>query len=121
MSSWMGPNTPACNSGYVIFAKTTDMVQPGSANSIVFIDERCDNIDDGYFEIDMVNSQLANLPASYHNGASGVTFADGHAEIHKWHDAKTLPPIKTVFQKFVPVSSDSVDLLWLRNHATTKQ
>ena len=31
-------------------------------------------------------AQLVNLPASYHNGASGVTFADGHAEIHKWRD-----------------------------------
>jgi len=25
--------------------------------------------------------QLVDIPASYHNGAGGVTFADGHSEI----------------------------------------
>ena len=24
------------------------------------------------------------MPAAYHNGAGGFSFADGHAEIHKW-------------------------------------
>jgi len=27
-----------------------------------------------------------HLPASYHNGACGFTFADGHSEIKKWLD-----------------------------------
>jgi prepilin-type processing-associated H-X9-DG protein len=26
------------------------------------------------------------MPASYHNGAAGFAFADGHSEIHKWKD-----------------------------------
>ena len=30
-----------------------------------------------------LNSDLA---ASYHNGAAGFSFADGHSEIHKWLD-----------------------------------
>jgi prepilin-type processing-associated H-X9-DG protein len=25
-------------------------------------------------------------PASYHNHANGISFCDGHAEIHKWMD-----------------------------------
>ena len=32
------------------------------------------------------------MPALYHNGASGLSFADGHAEIKKWIDADTLRP-----------------------------
>ncbi len=31
----------------------------------------------------------ADLPASYHNGAAGFSFADGHSEIHKWLYAST--------------------------------
>ena len=41
----------------------------------------------------MVRDELANTPAAYHNGACGFMFADGHAEIHKWVDPRTEPPI----------------------------
>jgi prepilin-type processing-associated H-X9-DG protein len=34
-----------------------------------------------------------NLAAIYHNGAAGFSFADGHAEIHKWVDSGTLRPL----------------------------
>jgi prepilin-type N-terminal cleavage/methylation domain-containing protein/prepilin-type processing-associated H-X9-DG protein len=118
MSCWMGPNTPAWNQGFIVFAKTSDILLPTPCDAIVFIDERSDSIDDGYFAIDEVQQQLANLPAGYHNGASGITFADGHAEIHKWHDARTLPPLSPNFQKFVSCPG-SKDLLWLQTHGTS--
>lgn len=120
MSSWMGPNTPAWNSGFIVFAKSSDILRPAPSDAIVFIDERSDSIDDGYFAIDEVVAQLANLPAGYHNGASGITFADGHAEIHKWHDARTLPPLSPNFQKFVSCPG-SPDLIWLQQHGTSPQ
>jgi prepilin-type N-terminal cleavage/methylation domain-containing protein/prepilin-type processing-associated H-X9-DG protein len=121
MSSWMGPNSPPWNSGYRVYGKTTDIVAPGPTEALVFIDERSDSIDDGYFAIDMTTgggAQLVNFPASYHNGASGVTFADGHAEIHKWRDIRTQPPLLTTFQKFVH-TPDNIDLIWLQQHATS--
>jgi prepilin-type processing-associated H-X9-DG protein len=123
MNCWMGPNSPAWNKPpptYRVFAKSTDILRPGPADAIVFIDERSDSIDDGYFAIDMVKDQLPNLPAAYHNGASGITFADGHAEIHKWRDGRTTPPLSTKFQKFQPCPG-SKDLDWLRLHATSTQ
>jgi prepilin-type processing-associated H-X9-DG protein len=124
MNCWMGPNSPSWNPGttpaYHVFAKSTDIVRPGPADAIVFIDERSDSIDDGYFAIDMVTDQLPNLPAGYHGGCSGVTFADGHAEIHKWRDSRTLPTLLNTFQKFVSCSG-SKDLAWLRAHATSNQ
>ncbi len=119
MNSWMGPNTPAWSGQpFQVFAKLTSIVQPGPSDAIVFIDERSDSIDDGYFAIDEVQAQLVNLPAGYHNGASGITFADGHAQIHKWRDGRTLPRLSTSFQKFVSCPG-SEDLLWLQQHATS--
>jgi prepilin-type N-terminal cleavage/methylation domain-containing protein/prepilin-type processing-associated H-X9-DG protein len=119
MNCWMGANSPAWNSGYRTFAKTSDLLRLGPSDAMVFLDERSDSIDDGYFAIDMVKEQLVNFPAGYHNGSSGITFADGHAEIHKWRDGRTLPFLQTTFHKFVDVSSPiSVDLHWLRQHAT---
>ena len=48
------------------------------------LDEHPDSINDGYF----INSPSAaawqDIPASYHNGACGFSFADGHSEIKKW-------------------------------------
>jgi len=123
MNCWMGPNSPAWNVStppYRVFAKSTDIIKPSPADAIVFIDERSDSIDDGYFAIDMVTAQLPNLPAGYHGGSSGITFADGHAEIHKWRDSRTLPPLLTTFQKFVSCPG-SQDLDWLRAHATSNQ
>ena len=31
-----------------------------------------------------------DVPASYHNGAGGLSFADGHAEIKRWRDQGVL-------------------------------
>jgi len=119
MNCWMGANSPAWgNENCITFAKLTDIKVPTPTDAIVFLDERSDSIDDGYFAIDMVVDQLPNLPAGYHNGASGITFADGHAEIHKWLDKRTLPPLLQNFQKFVSCPG-SQDLYWLRAHATS--
>jgi prepilin-type N-terminal cleavage/methylation domain-containing protein/prepilin-type processing-associated H-X9-DG protein len=119
MNCWMGPNSPAWSGEpFQVFARLTSILTPSPTDAIVFIDERSDSIDDGYFAIDEVTPQLVNLPAGYHNGASGVTFADGHAEIHKWRDGRTLPPLSIAFQKFVSCPG-SIDLLWLQQHGSS--
>jgi prepilin-type processing-associated H-X9-DG protein len=121
MSGWMGLNAPAWSSEpYYVFSKLTSILIPGPADALVFIDERSDSIDDGYFAIDMDQPQLVNLPAGYHNNASGITFADGHAQIHKWRDGRTLPPLSMNWQKFISCPGN-VDLLWLQQHATSHQ
>jgi prepilin-type processing-associated H-X9-DG protein len=33
-----------------------------------------------------------DLPASYHSGAAAFSFADGHAELHRWRSPTTTPP-----------------------------
>lgn len=64
-----------------------------ASTQFVFIDEREESVDDGYFLV-FVNraTDWGNLPAIYHNGASGLSFADGHAELKKWIDPDTLRP-----------------------------
>jgi len=80
---------------------------PGPAKTFVFIEEREDCINWGNFLTDMTGyptKQSPNgapaayrwtedLPASYHNRACGISFADGHSEIHKWRDGTTMPPL----------------------------
>ncbi len=62
----------------------------------VFVDEHPDSINDGLFSTYNSKTKWNDLPASYHNGACGFAFADGHAEIKKWVDDTTKRPIYRV-------------------------
>jgi prepilin-type processing-associated H-X9-DG protein len=77
------------NPYYKQFFKMTQVPRP--TQIFAFIEEHPDSINDGYF-LDRPNRPEWNdLPASYHNGAVNLTFADGHAESHKWHLSSTKP------------------------------
>ena len=86
---------------YRAFLKESDLTRPGPSSTWVFVDEHPDGINDGLFGVRMppatlwpnVPSPWDDVPASYHNGACGFSFADGHAEIHKWLDGNTKAPI----------------------------
>jgi prepilin-type processing-associated H-X9-DG protein len=99
----------------------TDESNNVTSETLVFVDERDDSIDDGEFAIDMVGNQIVNFPSGYHAGAGGVTFADGHAEIHRWRSSELQAPqqsVQSVKHEFTSVAANNVDLLWLRTHAT---
>jgi prepilin-type N-terminal cleavage/methylation domain-containing protein/prepilin-type processing-associated H-X9-DG protein len=96
--------------------KITDIVNPSPVNAWVFVDEHPDSINDGCFFIDpLVRGRGGNwvdLPASYHNGACGFSFADGHSEIKKWVVGSTKRPI--LYQAYTATSAtDSRDRDWL--------
>jgi prepilin-type processing-associated H-X9-DG protein len=76
------------------------MTDPAPSGTYVLLDEREDSINNGYYVVMMdgfPNQQSAqrivDWPSSYHNGAGGFSFADGHSEIHRWLDPRTTPPI----------------------------
>jgi len=121
MSVWMGFISLPWNSGFRSFHKKSEIVGLSVSEALVFVDERDDSIDDGEFAIDMGANQIVNFPAGYHGGAGGVTFADGHAEIHRWRSSELQAPQQwnqTVKHEFTPVAANNVDLIWLRGHAT---
>lgn len=76
------------------FVKLPEIPVPSAL--FVFVDEHPDSINDGWFINDPSWSPPAwsDLPASYHNGACGFAFADGHSEIHRWLFRSTKKPTK---------------------------
>ncbi len=88
--------------------------------TFVFLDEREDSINDGAFftAVDKPGF-LEDVPASYHAGSGGISFTDGHSEIHKW----TAPWITQQIQKSAIndhnlTGTDGVgDVYWLDLHA----
>ncbi|MBI2929316.1 MAG: prepilin-type N-terminal cleavage/methylation domain-containing protein [Verrucomicrobia bacterium] len=95
-----------------------------AAQTFTFVDEREDSIDDASFGVDVVNtggaSQLINYPASYHNKAGGVAFADGHAEIHKWLDPRTTIPVGKAQLGQIVTSPNNRDVVWLQERYTIR-
>jgi prepilin-type processing-associated H-X9-DG protein len=47
-------------------------------------------IDDGHFGFAPEGDIWMNLPATWHNSGCNFSFADGHVELFKWRDPRTL-------------------------------
>ena len=92
------------------------LTTPSPAMTWVFVDEHPDSIDDGTLYAYGPNwgKTWPNMPASNHNRACGYSFADGHAEIHKWVSPATVRPVTYTWVNLsVPVGSDSRDYDWV--------
>jgi prepilin-type N-terminal cleavage/methylation domain-containing protein/prepilin-type processing-associated H-X9-DG protein len=101
--------TAEIRSTHFTFRKSSEIIRPSPSQAFVFIDEHPDAIDDGYFLVFLNRRHLwGNMPANYHNGAGGLSFADGHAEIRKWQDPDTLS------QKIVANPTGPRDVPWIQ-------
>ena len=114
------------------YARLGHIVNP--SQTWVFVDEHPDSINDGAFGVKMLNYDLPNfrmpaseevidLPAWYHNGACGFSFADGHSEIKKWAGSGIKVPVRRTGQNRVRVSDPGSmrDLLWLSQNTTVRR
>jgi prepilin-type N-terminal cleavage/methylation domain-containing protein/prepilin-type processing-associated H-X9-DG protein len=129
MNSYLGKRSGPYTAGFIQFEKYSQIQSPSPAKCWVFIDEREDGINDGWFAVDMNGFDpirpgsyiIVDYPASYHNGAGGLGFADGHSEIRKWVDGRTKPSVK--FGQALPLTQNSPnnkDVDWIQERTTTK-
>jgi prepilin-type processing-associated H-X9-DG protein len=120
-----------------MYRQLTDVNDPGPASTFLFLDQRDDTPMGQAFLINMEGWPNApqhtrwhwGMPASYHDGAGVVTFADGHAERKKWLDPRTRPPIEKGKYLHKPNPSQPVetvpsphnrDIVWLQERATRR-
>lgn len=117
---------PNSKSGWKTYLKMSDMTDPGPSSTWVFLDEREDSINDGYFVVDMVgypnqggSFKIVDYPASYHNRAGGFSFADGHSEIKRWTDARTIPTLRKGQDLQLNIGSpNNKDVYWMQERST---
>src|SRR6185436_11827378 len=90
------PSTVFDGFGWRVCRKLSDFIDPGPTHTFVLLDERADSLNDGHFDLYMRGYPqqpgqwaMLNWPASYHNKAGGLSFADGHSEIKRWLDSRT--------------------------------
>jgi prepilin-type N-terminal cleavage/methylation domain-containing protein/prepilin-type processing-associated H-X9-DG protein len=88
LGEWLNDGPNAAQTVYRTYAKLTEVVRP--ANTWVTIDEHPNSINDADFAVVCVNAtsvtgcKIVDYPAPFHNGGAGLSFADGHAEVHKF-------------------------------------
>ena len=109
---------------YKIFKKSSEIASVGASQMYVLLDEHPDSINAGGYANQMVESpgaaRIIDYPASYHNRAAGISFADGHAEIKKWLDARTVQPVKFYDMPLNVASPNNVDVIWLAERTTVR-
>ena len=95
---------------------------PNPAGTFTFIDEHPDSISFIQFWVsEQFGAQaiIRSFPATAHNQAAALSFADGHVERHQWLDPSTRLPIRFKRDASWPPadqpSPNNVDIQWLQD------
>ena len=110
-------------SRYRVYSRLSHIVIP--TQTWIMVDEHPDSINDAACAVQMANegattAQIIDFPASYHNGAAGFSFADGHSEIHQWKGSKIKAPVKynNNLALNVPAGDSVRDVIWWSKNTT---
>ena len=97
------------------FAKRSEIRNPDPSGAFVFVEESEYVIDDCYFIVDAFSPDTwQNYPSSRHNKAGGMSFADGHSEIHRWIGEHTPKFNSTGGFVQATTAADKKDLQWVQ-------
>ena len=107
---------------YRHYVRVSDMVKPSPVNIWVLIDESPDSVNDAAFAVrmDPYGAIWQDIPSVLHNGGCGFTFGDGHSEIHKWKDPRTIAALRV---KYAPCTYgvfqvNNNDIRWIQDRTT---
>lgn len=119
----LGVNAYWQSDQYLTFHTAADLNRVPASMMFVFVDEREDSINDGYFASDLDNQlgvhTIVDFPGSYHLNGANLTFADGHAESRRWRDPRTRPPlVRDQLLQLNVASPSNPDVAWLQQHTS---
>ena len=107
------------------------MLAPAPAKLWVLLGENPDSLNDGAFAVGMGggnmyggnNNPSSNKwqdgPTTLHNGGCGFAFADGHYELKKWTDPRTLAmKFYTTTFPYGIIQPNNPDIQWIKDRTT---
>ncbi len=104
-------NAYGASAAYKQFHKSTDFnARMAPSDCFVFLDEDPLSLNDGWFEYIPTGNGNNDKPAVNHGNSSSFSFADGHVELHLWHD--------DFLSEAAPYKAGDVDPVWLAQHGT---
>ena len=102
-------------SRYRALRKFSDIGRPGAESVLTFIDMNEKSIDSGEFSLALTSTpnvfNWEYKPTDRHDGGAMLSFADGHAEYHRWKWNKTW----TEYNDPVANERDQEDMDWILN------
>ena len=105
-----------------IFYNRADLERSPRPQVFVFIDSHEDTLAESAFDlsVDLYPNfdGWGNLPSGRHAGSGVLSYADGHAELHRWQDTSTMQPVQGTFRYGGVRVPRGRDLLWLWERAT---
>src|SRR5688572_16467195 len=133
MSIWAGgfggKVPPILDPRFRVYLKMSDVIDPGPAGTWLLLDQRHNSINwgnyftamDGWPDKPQQFCFIEDIPASYHHRAAGVSFMDGHAEIRRWRDSRTITFARKPGPNQVIPSPHNQDIRWLQERATRRK
>ena len=133
MNAYMGADSPAgawqhgqndFHPAFRQWIKSTQIDQ--ASNRFVTMEEHADSINDGWLDNNPdvgTVSFWGDCPASYHNGSCSLSFADGHAESHRWLSSATKFPVSTTGYyppTFTAANNGYTDFKWMADRYAVK-
>lgn len=122
--SWQA--SPVNSSIWQTFGKLASIL-PDPSSIWVVLDENPNSINDPVFCVGMgttanpdgtaTYTKFVDTPASYHDGGCGISYADGHSEIHVW-SGSTVKNVTEATAHGYSANDSLADLQWLQRHTT---
>lgn len=112
---------------YIAYSKVSELMNPvGPSMGLVFLEENMCGLNDGWLEVSLSGVVWADVPGSYHQWNCGMSFADGHAEIHKWLTPSLKIPVRAGYGWPMgnnqapkgPPGVNNPDWVWWTQHTT---
>jgi prepilin-type processing-associated H-X9-DG protein len=105
------------------YLRLGDVTQPSPAETMTFVEERVETINDGSFALQWDFDRrepgrwvLRDKPGVLHRDGANLAFADGHVEPHRWQDRRTIKPPRDDAP-----TPGNLDVLWMQQHATWRE
>jgi prepilin-type processing-associated H-X9-DG protein len=119
-----GANNPSTD--FRTYGKTSSVIKPSPAGLWIFTDEDENSINDAGLAVvgydvngrPVKSDTWIDFPASYHNGACGLAFADGHSDVHRW--VKYRRTSKSGLPTVPPGVSWTQDISWMSHRTTAR-
>ena len=114
---------------FQVYTRYDAITDPSPSELFLFLDMREDSINYSNFITEMngwpdqpgdYRFAQYDYPAAYHSGAGSFAFTDGHTEVRRWRDARTVPPLvkDELLRLWNQPSPSNPDIKWLQDRTT---
>jgi prepilin-type processing-associated H-X9-DG protein len=107
------------STNYLHATKISQLVNPSPAGAYVYVEEHPDSINDGGFfnpRGDRSALTLVDVPVAYHDGATAMSYADGHADLHRWRGGWRTFKVSYIDGNVVGDPPGAADMQYLFDH-----